>query len=139
MLILTRKPGETVVIGDDVRITVLAVRGSQIKLGIDAPREVRVNREEVLEREAPGYTRPETAASGAVDHSTARHFAPRSGGRPRVRHGRASGDYERGERSGRQNLRPQRGQDGRRPDSHAPSLGRQRRRRVDPGRDSEAA
>lgn len=51
MLILTRKPGESVIIEDSVRITVLEVRGSQVKLGIQAPPEVRVNREEVLERQ----------------------------------------------------------------------------------------
>jgi carbon storage regulator len=51
MLILTRKPGESVIIEESVRITVLEVRGSQVKLGIQAPPEVRVNREEVLERQ----------------------------------------------------------------------------------------
>ncbi len=51
MLILTRKPGESVMIEESVRITVLEVRGSQVKLGIQAPLDVRVNREEVLERQ----------------------------------------------------------------------------------------
>jgi carbon storage regulator len=51
MLILTRKLGESVMIEDTIRITVLEVRGSQVKLGIHAPIEVRVNREEVLERQ----------------------------------------------------------------------------------------
>jgi carbon storage regulator len=51
MLILTRKLGESVMIEDSIRITVLEVRGSQVKLGIHAPIEVRVNREEVLERQ----------------------------------------------------------------------------------------
>ena len=51
MLILTRKLGESVMIEESIRITVLEVRGSQVKLGIHAPLEVRVNREEVLERQ----------------------------------------------------------------------------------------
>ncbi len=47
MLILTRKLGESVVIGDNIKITVTDIRSSQIKLGIDAPKDVTVNREEV--------------------------------------------------------------------------------------------
>ena len=47
MLILTRKVGETIVIGDDVKVVVMDVSGSQIRLGIDAPKDVTVNREEV--------------------------------------------------------------------------------------------
>ena len=47
MLILARKVGETIVIGDDVRVIVLDVNGSQIRFGIDAPKDVVINREEV--------------------------------------------------------------------------------------------
>lgn len=50
MLILTRRVGETLVIGDDVVVTVLAVKGSQVRLGIKAPRSVAVHREEIRER-----------------------------------------------------------------------------------------
>ncbi len=50
MLILTRQIGETLVIGDDIRITVLMVRNSQARLGIDAPRSVPVHREEIYRR-----------------------------------------------------------------------------------------
>jgi carbon storage regulator len=50
VLILTRKVGESLMIGDDVAITVLAVKGNQVSIGIKAPREVAVHREEVLER-----------------------------------------------------------------------------------------
>lgn len=50
MLILTRRIGETVIIGDDVKITVLEVQGSQVRLGISAPREVEVHREEIYRR-----------------------------------------------------------------------------------------
>jgi len=48
MLILTRKAGETITIGEDIQIKVLSVQGGKVRLGIDAPREVSVNREEVL-------------------------------------------------------------------------------------------
>jgi carbon storage regulator len=51
MLILTRYAGETIVIGEDITITVLGLTGNQIRIGIDAPRDVRVMREELLERE----------------------------------------------------------------------------------------
>ena len=50
MLILTRRVGETLIIGDDVKITVLDVRGHQVRLGVDAPRDVSVHREEIYQR-----------------------------------------------------------------------------------------
>ena len=50
MLILTRRVGETVVIGDNVTVTVLGVKGNQVRLGVNAPREVAVHREEIFER-----------------------------------------------------------------------------------------
>lgn len=50
MLILTRKAGESVKIGDDVTITVLGLKGNQVRIAIDAPRDVAVHREEVYER-----------------------------------------------------------------------------------------
>ncbi|HZC87721.1 MAG TPA: carbon storage regulator CsrA, partial [Steroidobacteraceae bacterium] len=50
MLILTRRPGESVKIGDDITVTVLGVRGNQLRLGFSAPRHVAVHRKEVYVR-----------------------------------------------------------------------------------------
>ena len=50
MLILTRKVGEKLVIGENVTVTVLGIKGNQIRIGIDAPPEVQVHREEIFQR-----------------------------------------------------------------------------------------
>ncbi len=50
MLILTRRVGETLMIGDDVAVTVLGVKGNQVRIGVKAPRDVAVHREEIYER-----------------------------------------------------------------------------------------
>lgn len=50
MLILTRRVGETVMIGNDVTVTVLGVKGNQVRIGVNAPRDVAVHREEIFER-----------------------------------------------------------------------------------------
>lgn len=47
MLILARRVSETIVIGDDIKITLMSINGSQVKLGIDAPKEIPVHREEI--------------------------------------------------------------------------------------------
>ena len=50
MLILTRRVGETLVIGEDVTVTVLGIKGNQVRIGVKAPKDVTVHREEIFER-----------------------------------------------------------------------------------------
>lgn len=62
MLILTRKIGEAIKISDNITVVVLGVKGSQVRLGIEAPQGVAVDRKEIAERKAAGLTKP--TASG---------------------------------------------------------------------------
>jgi carbon storage regulator len=67
MLILTRRVGETVMIGNDVTVTVLGVKGNQVRIGVNAPKDVAVHREEIYERikrEEDG----DSPRSGASEH-----------------------------------------------------------------------
>ena len=50
MLILTRRVGETLMVGDDVTVTVLGVKGNQVRIGVNAPKDVSVHREEIYDR-----------------------------------------------------------------------------------------
>jgi carbon storage regulator len=68
MLILTRRVGETVMIGNDVTVTVLGVKGNQVRVGINAPKNVAVHREEIYERikrEQQGEPNGESSESSA--------------------------------------------------------------------------
>ena len=68
MLILTRRVGETVMIGNDVTVTVLGVKGNQVRIGINAPKNVAVHREEIYERikrEQEGGGEPPEAGNAA--------------------------------------------------------------------------
>ncbi len=59
MLILTRKVGESIVINDDIKVTILGVKGMQVRIGIDAPKDVQVHREEIFKRIQAGNPAPE--------------------------------------------------------------------------------
>jgi carbon storage regulator len=70
MLILTRRVGESVVIGEDVTVTVLGVKGNQVRIGINAPKNVAVHREEIFERIKSGRGPADGAASNDEPTST---------------------------------------------------------------------
>ena len=67
MLILTRRINETLNIGDDVQVTVLGIKGNQVRIGINAPRDVPVHREEIYQR----IKREERMADGVEDDANA--------------------------------------------------------------------
>jgi carbon storage regulator len=64
MLILTRKSGETLMIGDEVTVTVLGVKGNQVRVGINAPKSVAVHREEIYQRIKREQGAPPEAPAG---------------------------------------------------------------------------
>ena len=70
MLILTRREGESVRIGEDVTVTVLRVKGSQVRLGVNAPKNVSVLREEISERAGAEVTGTATVAPATVAPAT---------------------------------------------------------------------
>ena len=72
MLVLTRKPGQSIMVGDDIEVQVLSVAGEKVRLGITAPRDVGIFRNEVYERIEEEGERPSSngrAEDGAVDEA----------------------------------------------------------------------
>ena len=67
MLVLTRRPGERLVIGDDIVVTICGVRGDQVRLGFTAPNEVPVYRKEIYDR-IKNELQPERATRDPTDH-----------------------------------------------------------------------
>ena len=67
MLILTRRIGETLNIGDDVQVTVLGIKGNQVRIGINAPKEIPVHREEIYERIKQEQRMQDTVPPAAAD------------------------------------------------------------------------
>jgi carbon storage regulator len=76
MLILTRRVGESVVIGEDVTVTVLGVKGNQVRIGINAPKTVSVHREEIFERIKNGRTAGDGAGSSDNETPAPRETTP---------------------------------------------------------------
>lgn len=64
MLMLTRRIGQTLVIGDNVKVTVLGVKGNQVRIGIEAPKDVSIHRQEIYERIQQGQPAPKAVANG---------------------------------------------------------------------------
>lgn len=85
MLVLTRRPGESIVIGNDIVVTVLEVRSDQVRVGIDAPRSIQVHREEVFRQMASENTAAVRSADAARALLGVPRGAPRrtdAGGKP---------------------------------------------------------
>ncbi len=73
MLILTRRVGETLMIGDEVTVTVLGVKGNQVRIGVNAPKDVSVHREEIYER----IKKEQSDPAGSLELTVLREMAER--------------------------------------------------------------
>ena len=104
MLILTRRVGETIMIGDDVTITVLGVKGNQVRVGINAPKSIAVHREEIYERIKREHAAE--AAEKAERKRVLHRLRPPDGPSDGVRRGVADGFPGRVLRPGRRGPEP---------------------------------
>lgn len=80
-LVLTRRPNETIAIGDDIKITITAIRGDQVRIAIDAPRHLDVKRQELLDAAAE-VNREAASAAADAEQVLAGLLSARAGGAP---------------------------------------------------------
>jgi carbon storage regulator len=86
MLILTRRAGEALRIGNDIEVTVMAVNGSQVRIGINAPRDVAVDREEIAERKRRDREGSQAGAAASVKNKTAESGSDKLRTAPATKH-----------------------------------------------------